>query len=405
MAISPPYIRLSNGDIITFERLGPFKTAILSNSEGVLIKKGNKLIGITEKQLANTIILEFPDPKPTIIEEVLSPLPTIPLPLSQVQSTPTPQKVEEKRLQEAANNQLILDQQAEGNIDVSQIENATPDDLKAIGIAKLPLILLTIGNQVKKIIEPAIKNLITTYIQKYLTSGICADQATIDKIIQQRNLIVSQLNKIGKTLNIITLSLTGVSAFLNLVTNNIKTIKNIALGLSATAKLVPSPPGLPGIIASGLNDAQTFIRETTFDDKGNSKLTKLNSIIGGAALVASIIGGYILIVVTLLNSIDAFLKKCSSASSQPVIPISSEILAVAEIQLKSNITQNETTYNGFIIEIEVVPYTPTVNRRRALGKNQYGIVLIQTELSFTTNNQTLISELKFIIDRDNLKAY
>ena len=67
MAISPPYIRLSNGDIITFERLGPFKTAILSNSEGVLIKKGNKLIGITEKQLANTIILEFPDPKPTII--------------------------------------------------------------------------------------------------------------------------------------------------------------------------------------------------------------------------------------------------------------------------------------------------------------------------------------------------
>jgi hypothetical protein len=37
-----------------------------------------------------------------------------------------------------------------------------------MGIAKLPLILLTIGNQVKKIIEPALKNLITTYIQKYI---------------------------------------------------------------------------------------------------------------------------------------------------------------------------------------------------------------------------------------------
>ena len=79
--------------------------------------------------------------------------------------------------------------------------------------------------------------------------------------------------------------------------------------------------------------------------------------------------------------------------------------SLAAILAKSTQAQNETTYKGFNIIIEEVPYTPTVIRRRALGQNQDGITLIQTELSFTTDDQTLINELKLIIDRDNLEAY
>jgi hypothetical protein len=46
-----------------------------------------------------------------------------------------------------------------------------------------------------------------------------------------------------------------------------------------------------------------------------------------------------------------------------------------------------------------------VKQRRAVGQNYQGINLISTPYSFTTNTQTLINELKLIIDRDNLKAY
>ena len=81
--------------------------------------------------------------------------------------TITPEEQEQERLQKAADDQLILDQQDVNSVDVNQIESATPSELKAMGIAKLPLLLLVIGNQVKKIIEPALKNLIATYIKEF----------------------------------------------------------------------------------------------------------------------------------------------------------------------------------------------------------------------------------------------
>lgn len=314
----------------------------------------------------------------------------------------TPEEQEQERLQKASNDQLILDQQDVNSVDAKQIESATPSELKAMGIAKLPLLLLVIGNQVKKIIEPALKNLIATYIKEFTDQNICPDIATLDKIRQQRDLIVNQLNKIGKTLNIITISLTGVSTFLNIlqgVLNGIELAK-----IAAKTAAIAFPP-LAATLPPLLNTLNSAKQAALIDDKGNSRLQKLNSIIGGAALVASIIGGYILNAATLLKSIDIFLEKCDPNNT--LSPISKEIQDISDAQLQVNTNQNESqsTYQGFIFDIEIVPYTSTVNRRRALGKNQQGITLIQTELSFTTDNQTLINELKLIIDRDNLKAY
>jgi len=404
MAITPPYIKLSNGDVITFERVGPLTTAVLSNSEGVLIRKGRPTLTPDDRLIARGIILEFPDPNPTIVEEVGTFISPTPPPVAPT-TTPkqTPRQIEEKRLQTALDDQTKLKQSNTTEVNAKQIENATPADLKAMGIAKLPLLLLVIGNQVKKIVNPALKNLIDTYIQKFLDMDVCPDAATLAKIRQLRDLIVNQLNKIGKTLNVIAISITGISTFLSLLQGFIKGIDLAKIAAKvAAAAFPPLAATLPSTLAT-LTNAKTsaLIDPTT----GNSRLQKLTSIIGGAALVASIIGGFILVAVTLLKSIDAFLEKCDPDNMNSLIPISKEIKDIADAQIQADNTQNETTYQGFIIEIEIVPYTPTVNRRRALGKNQSGIVLIQTELSFTTDDQTLIDELKLIIGRDNLKAF
>jgi len=120
-------------------------------------------------------------------------------------------------------------------------------------------------------------------------------------------------------------------------------------------------------------------------------------------MVLSIISGFILQALSLIDVIDILLKKCSPDLT--LNPVSDEVKNISLLQLNAQNTQNDTTYKGFVIEIITVPYTPTVNRFQAVGKNKYGIIMIRGNLSFTSNNQTLINELKLIIDRDNLTGY
>jgi hypothetical protein len=284
------------------------------------------------------------------------------------------------------------------DIDANSILNATPSDLKSTGLAKLPNLIITLGNQILTIINPSLETLISKY---NITSGDCLTEAQFNELINQRNNIVDQLNRISKTLNVVTITLTGASTFLNLLQSAINGIEvaKIAAKIAALAF-----PALAATLPTTLNTLNSAKTQLLLDNKGNSRLTKISNIVGGAALAASIVGGYILKAITLLKSIDLFLQKCDPNLSS-LTPISKETQDIADAQLQAETTQNQTTYNGFIIEIEEIPYAPGVVRRRAVGKNQQGIVLIQTELSFTTDNQTLINELKLIIDRDNLKAY
>jgi phosphoserine aminotransferase len=140
-------------------------------------------------------------------------------------------------------------------------------------------------------------------------------------------------------------------------------------------------------------------------DKIDPRLKKANTYIGTLSIVLALISSIILKVIDVLNKLDFFLKKCGAT----LAPLDQSLLDLEEIN--KNIDKAQQTspdsilYKGFTLEIVKKPYNNKVNQNIGVAKNQYGIILLQTNPSFTTTPQVLIDELKLIIDRDNLKAY
>jgi len=283
------------------------------------------------------------------------------------------------------------------DIDIQAYKNAIPDSLKPQGSAKLGIIIYNQGKVIQQLLTPIAIKLLN---EATSPDGLCVPQPILEKIILERNALVIQLNAIGTNLDTITKSITGLNSYFNLAITIINTISVAKTVVSAAAKVVPL---IPGAVPAALSDLEDAKNKLTFTNTGTSKLEKIQLSISTAGISISLVNGFILTIVNILNSLDSILIKCSPNST--FSPISKGIKDSASVQQQAGNTLNQTTYQGFIIEIEEVPYTATVTRRRAIGKNQQGIILTQTELSFTTNPLTLINELKLIIDRDNLKAY
>lgn len=329
----------------------------------------------------------------------------------------TPQQIETQRAQEAA--QRLSSQEKIADVNTTAIQNATPGDQQPKGSAKLSITITNLGKKIYTLLLPIAIGIATELgvklsqseldklKQKIAPKDSCPTQDDIKRIIIQRNALVSQLNVISKQLNTLTNAVTGLSTFLDLADITLSAIRTAKTTISIASKIIPAPPGVPGVITSSLSDLEDIIMKLLFTKQGEPKLPKVAGAISAAALSISIINGYIQLIIIIIQSIDIKLQQCSPdlASPSSLVTIDPELIRLAILQTQSEQTENQVTYQGFIIEIETVPYTSTVNRYKAVGKNQSGIILIETELSFTNEPQLLTNELKLIIDRDNLKAY
>ena len=295
------------------------------------------------------------------------------------------------------------------------IQNAIPIESKEQGLAVLGTIVtnqaMTFAERMIPTLEKKIKDEVkrqataqATLLAQQQLSGLkdeCPPE--VEKLIKIRNNIVEQADSIVKTINKISTTVAIASTGVNTLVGLIRTLKTAKTAISAGSKFAPV---VPGVVASGISDLDDLVTNKTFDIEGNSKITPIVTAINGIAVPIALISFYISKFLSLISILDALVKDCSTSDNPNLVlsPISEDLITIAATQDQAEQSPNLSLYQGFILEIEVVPYSPTVNRRRAIGKNQSGIVMIQTELSFTPIDQVMINELKFIIDRDNLRA-
>ena len=280
-------------------------------------------------------------------------------------------------------------------IDINTILNAVPN--KQTAVQKLATLLIKKVTENENLIQAPLNNL----LNQLPTDGTCPELVLLQSILDKRNNIVDFLNKFSNFLDITTSTYAGVNITFNTLLDTIRGINLSRVATSTASKAIPF--GLPGAIPALLSDLGDLSDKLTFDSLGESKLSKIKSGLDTLNISLAIVSSFIKNIIQVLNSLDALLLPCLNESQK------SQLTSVADnlVKIATDSTQSidDSTYQGFIFQIEEVPFSPTVNRIKAIALNQGGIPLLETPLSFTTNRQTLIDELKLIIDRDDLKAF
>ena len=324
----------------------------------------------------------------------------------------SPKKIQEIREQRAQIKKDREERLALEATDTEALNNAVTEDSKPQGQQKLGSLILKQGQKLSKFVVPLALNLLREYAVDQAKQEIEAQEITTEElkekfcpanlqdIIQKRNDAVEYLNNTGARLDSLSITVDFGANFASLLqglVTGIKTAKTIA------AQVLSFIPVTPGAAVSAIDTAGDIADNLTFNEDGTPRIPPIKITASQVSPAVASVQSTILKCVDLLGRLDILINLCDPNST--LIPLSDSINEIVVNESLAEASQNDTTYKGFILEIETKPYTDRVNQNRAVGKNKSGIVLIATDYSFASDPQVLITELKFIIDRDDLKAY
>ena len=314
------------------------------------------------------------------------------------------------------------------NTDLNKkIEEDVPANLRAKGIQTFPELFGVIGKSLAKLmftsLAAATKESGIEYAEakqaellqklgvtdltevdpELIKQTFCPTQESLDKIIKNRNDMVTYLNNQQERINNLKIPIELSGELIDFTQRTSTIIKATTAIVNAGLALIPLA-ALGNPIISFINLIDT-IRETILtDNDGVPRIPKLQGAISNVNIPLNQLSRLITKIVLELGKIDDVINLCRpSAELNTLTP---EVLATVAIQLSSDLaTTDDNLYKGFRLEIETRPYTDTVNQNKAVAKNQSGIVTLETDWSFASDPNVLIRELQFRIDTENLVSY
>lgn len=285
---------------------------------------------------------------------------------------------------------------------ITTIQDNIPDSLKAKGTAKLGQIITNQSNKVASLMLP----LALKYAQELgidpnnlSVPDICPTENKLNEILPPLNGLIDDLNQVGDLLTNITKVVGSVALGGQILQTTADTLNNVLPALQAAIIAIP-PPGLPGAVVGAVDVIDYVNKKLLFKKDGTPALPPINAAVGSAAINLAVASGFILLVIKLLETIIALLKQCFPDAA--INTVNPSVLSLADSAKPKDQLNSLKGYKGFNIEIVEVPYNDKLTQRKAVARNQSGEIVLQTELSFTTENNTLIIELKNIIDQSGL---
>ena len=293
-----------------------------------------------------------------------------------------------------------------GIIDTTSLTNLVnsnlSEDLKLKGANKIGQIISDQGNKISTLMLPLALNFAKELgidPNTLLVPDICPSVNTLNSILPILNNLINDLNQTGILITDLNKVIGSIAIGGQILQTTSETLNTLIPVLNTAIAAIP-PPGLPGAIVSSVNVINKANEKILFKNDGSPQLPPINSAISSAALKFIVASSSILALTNILQSIVTLLKQCFPDVS--INSVDSSVLALAEAAKPKDQENSLQGYKGFNLEIVEVPFNDILTQRKAVAKNQSGEIVLQTELSFTTENDTLITELKNIIDQSGL---
>jgi hypothetical protein len=254
--------------------------------------------------------------------------------------------------------------------------------------------------QIKTVLIPQVLTLIAAFgiskAKDFIGKEFSSMNATCPANLEELNAIIRRKNKLTKALN-------NIMKFLKTVRVVVAAIAGVVTVLDIVIKVLKPVYFVFPVAGFGAPD---FSRPIKFIIENIDKIAaKFGVITLSTLLVITILIEELQRVLNYLSLLDTLVEGCAIEGQLPQEQLSSDLLEATQEQ-SGQLSPVVTNVNGFEMSVISVDNVTVegLKRRKAIARNKAGIIMLEGEPSFSSNDQILIDELVYYIEINDLKA-